>query len=154
MNDILELSKIESRRAPLLFSPVELGPFIAKTVELLAKEAERKNIRIETEVGDELYVEADEDRLRQIVVNVLSNAINYTPEGRPRSSDPASNRWAHPETGRSRRKHDYDAIRIRIDPTTASASRRRICRASSSGSTGWTRRAPAVRAAPGSACPS
>ena len=81
VNDILELSKIESRRAPLHFSPVELGPFIAKTVELLAKEAERKQIRIETEVGDALYVEADEDRLRQIVVNVLSNAINYTPEG-------------------------------------------------------------------------
>jgi two-component system phosphate regulon sensor histidine kinase PhoR len=81
VNDILELSKIESRRAPLQFSPVELGPFIAKTVELLAKEAERKNIRIETEVESELYVEADEDRLRQIVVNVLSNAINYTPEG-------------------------------------------------------------------------
>ena len=81
VNDILELSKIESRRAPLVFSPVELAPFVAETVELLAKEAERKNIRIETDVGNELYIEADEDRLRQIVVNVLSNAISYTPEG-------------------------------------------------------------------------
>ena len=81
VSDILELSKIESRRAPLQFSPVELGPFVAKTVGLLAKEAERKNIRVETVVGEALYVEADEDRLRQIVVNVLSNAINYTPEG-------------------------------------------------------------------------
>jgi two-component system phosphate regulon sensor histidine kinase PhoR len=81
VSDLLELSKIESRSAPLNFSPVELGPFIAKTVGLLAKEAERKNIRIETEVGEALYLEADEDRLRQIIVNVLSNAINYTPEG-------------------------------------------------------------------------
>ena len=81
VSDLLELSKIESRRAPLQFSPVELGPFVANAVGLLAKEAERKNIRIEAEVGEELYIEADEDRLRQIVVNVLSNAINYTPEG-------------------------------------------------------------------------
>jgi|GEM_PF-97209 len=81
VNDILELSKIESGSAPLHFSPVELEPFIAKTVGLLAKEAERKRIRIETEVARGLYVEADEDRLRQIVMNVLSNAINYTPEG-------------------------------------------------------------------------
>lgn len=111
VNDILELSKIESRRAPLLFSPVELGPFIGKTVELLAKEAERKNIRIETEVGDELYVEADEDRLRQIVVNVLSNAINYTPEGgrvRIQVEPVASG------DGQIAEEDDYDAIRIRI----------------------------------------
>lgn len=81
VNDILELSQVESRRVPLQFSPVELEPFIRKTVELLAKEAARKNIRIDMSVGGGVYVEADEDRLRQIVMNVVSNAINYTPEG-------------------------------------------------------------------------
>jgi len=139
VSDLLELSKIESGRVPLQFSPVELGPFIAKTVGLLAKEAERKNIRIETEVDEALYVEADEDRLSQIVVNVLSNAIHYTPEGglvrirvepvaprgdvddrdkradrigAARTGPDAGPRGPFPEGADERA--EYDAIRIRI----------------------------------------
>ena len=46
IGDILELSKIESRRVPLQFSPIELSTFISKTIELMGSEAVRKNIRI------------------------------------------------------------------------------------------------------------
>ena len=81
IGDILELSKVESRRVPLQFSPVELSSFTEKTVELLATEASRKGILLDVSVEPGLYVEADEDRLRQIVMNLLSNGINYTPEG-------------------------------------------------------------------------
>ncbi|MHA7964804.1 two-component system histidine kinase PnpS [Paenibacillus sp. CAU 1782] len=81
IGDILELSKIESRRAPLMFSPVELEGFIAKTVTLMEAEAARKRILLKVNVESGLYVEADEDRLRQIMMNLLSNGINYTPEG-------------------------------------------------------------------------
>lgn len=81
IGDILELSKIESRRVPLLFSPVELSSFIGKTVELMSAEAVRKQIRVSTVVEEGLYVEADEDRLRQIIVNLLANGIAYTAEG-------------------------------------------------------------------------
>lgn len=81
IGDILELSKIESRRVPLLFSPVELDSFVTKTVTLLESEAKRKNIQLHIDMENGLYVEADEDRLRQIMVNMLSNGINYTPEG-------------------------------------------------------------------------
>ncbi|RIX52494.1 HAMP domain-containing protein [Paenibacillus nanensis] len=79
--DILELSKIESRRVPLMFSPVEMESFVDKTVTLLEAEAKRKNIQLNSQIESGLYVEADEDRLRQIFVNLLSNGINYTPEG-------------------------------------------------------------------------
>lgn len=79
--DILELSKIESRRVPLMFSPVEMESFVDKTVTLLEAEAKRKNIQLSSQIESGLYVEADEDRLRQIFVNLLSNGINYTPEG-------------------------------------------------------------------------
>ncbi|MEK3883115.1 two-component system histidine kinase PnpS [Paenibacillus sp. PL2-23] len=81
IGDILELSKIESRRVPLLFSPVELESFVAKTFALLEPEAARKSITLHHKVESGLYVEADEDRLRQIVMNLLANGINYTPEG-------------------------------------------------------------------------
>lgn len=81
IGDILELSKIESRRAPLMFSPVELEGFLAKTVTLMETEAARKGISLKMDMTPGLYVEADEDRLRQIIMNLLSNGINYTPEG-------------------------------------------------------------------------
>lgn len=81
IGDILELSKIESRRVPLIFSPIELDAFVAKTVTLMEAEAARKNITLTMEIEPGLYIEADEDRLRQIMMNLLSNGINYTPEG-------------------------------------------------------------------------
>lgn len=81
IGDILELSKIESRRAPLMLSPVDIHEFMENTIAILEVSAMRKNIHIHMDSPMELYMEADEDRLRQILVNLLSNAISYTPEG-------------------------------------------------------------------------
>ncbi|MGM0882517.1 MAG: two-component system histidine kinase PnpS [Bacillota bacterium] len=81
IGDILELSKIESRRVPLVFSPVEVDSFVSKSVKLMESEAARKNIELSMNIEPGLYVEADEDRLRQIIMNLLSNGINYTPDG-------------------------------------------------------------------------
>jgi two-component system phosphate regulon sensor histidine kinase PhoR len=47
----------------------------------LSKVAEKKEIRLEMNVPEELYIEADEDKMKQIFINLLSNGINYTPEG-------------------------------------------------------------------------
>lgn len=80
IGDILELSKIESRRTALMLTPVELTEFLKHTVQILEVSAQKKNIDIRFEMEEELYIEGDEDRLRQIFVNLLSNAINYTPE--------------------------------------------------------------------------
>jgi two-component system phosphate regulon sensor histidine kinase PhoR len=79
--DILELSKIESRRIPLNFAPVDLHDFVGRTLEMMRAEAERKRIFLGMHVPEGLFVEADEDRLRQILLNLLSNGINYTPNG-------------------------------------------------------------------------
>jgi two-component system phosphate regulon sensor histidine kinase PhoR len=81
IGDILELSKIESRRVPLVFSPVEVDTFVDKSIKLMESEASRKSIELSMSIEPGLYVEADEDRLRQIIMNLLSNGINYTPEG-------------------------------------------------------------------------
>lgn len=81
IGDILELSKIESRRVPLVFSPVEVDTFTHKSVKLMESEAARKSIELSMSIEPGLYVEADEDRLRQIIMNLISNGINYTPEG-------------------------------------------------------------------------
>ncbi|MGN7411951.1 two-component system histidine kinase PnpS [Paenibacillus sp. SAF-068] len=81
IGDILELSKIESKRAPLQCSPVHLHSFFEMVLGTLSKVAEKKQIRLEMHVPEELYIEADEDKMKQIFINLLSNGINYTPDG-------------------------------------------------------------------------
>ncbi|WP_017813752.1 MULTISPECIES: two-component system histidine kinase PnpS [Paenibacillus] len=81
IGDILELSKIESKRSPLNFSPIHLQPFFDTIREMLNSSAAKKNITMTMNVPEELFMEADEDRLRQIAVNLISNAINYTQDG-------------------------------------------------------------------------
>jgi len=81
IGDILELSKIESRRSPLQFSPVDMPAFLTRLSELLSPEAAKKGIELDVVCEAELFLEADEDRLGQIVMNLMQNGINYTPEG-------------------------------------------------------------------------
>lgn len=79
--DILDLSKIESKRIPLFFSPIHLETFIVNTVNMMRQHADSKKITVKIDIPEDIYLEADEDRLRQIVINLLSNGINYTPNG-------------------------------------------------------------------------
>ncbi|MCZ8518332.1 MULTISPECIES: two-component system histidine kinase PnpS [Paenibacillus] len=81
IGDILELSKIESKRIPLQFSPVHLKTFVEDCVHVMNTEAKKKGIELELQADSDFYMEADEDRLRQILINLLSNGISYTPEG-------------------------------------------------------------------------
>ncbi|GGI44399.1 PAS domain-containing sensor histidine kinase [Paenibacillus marchantiophytorum] len=81
IGDILELSKIESKRIPMNFSPIYLPEFLDRSCSVLRKEAEKKHIELTLQVDDDMYIEADEDRLRQIVINLLSNGISYTQDG-------------------------------------------------------------------------
>ncbi|CAM4516751.1 two-component system histidine kinase PnpS [Paenibacillus typhae] len=81
IGDILELSKIESKRVQLDCSPVYLSEFFDSVLETLSKVAEKKKISLNAVVPDELFMEGDEDKLRQIFMNLLSNAINYTHDG-------------------------------------------------------------------------
>ncbi|KAA8999734.1 HAMP domain-containing protein [Paenibacillus spiritus] len=81
IGDILELSKIESKRSPLECSPVHLATFFGSVFDTMSKVAEKKNIRLNSQIPDELFMEADEDKLRQIFLNLLSNAVSYTGEG-------------------------------------------------------------------------
>lgn len=81
IGDILELSKIESKRVQLDCSPVHLIEFFDSVLGTISKVAEKKNITLSANVPEELFIEGDEDKLRQIFMNLLSNAINYTQEG-------------------------------------------------------------------------
>ncbi|MFC5704333.1 two-component system histidine kinase PnpS [Cohnella faecalis] len=81
IGDILELSKIESRRSPLQFSPIDMDSFLERMKELLAAEAAKKNISLDISSEAGLFIEADEDRLGQMLMNLIQNGINYTTDG-------------------------------------------------------------------------
>ncbi|MBI2267037.1 MAG: diguanylate cyclase [Armatimonadetes bacterium] len=82
INDLLDLSMINTRQAAMRMDDVELSEIIQDTLLLMKTGAEKKNITLSTEIKPPLpYVKADEDRIRQVLMNLTDNAIKYTPEG-------------------------------------------------------------------------
>jgi two-component system phosphate regulon sensor histidine kinase PhoR len=83
INDILTLSSLESKDALIELNPIDVSGTIAKACILLQERAVQKNIAIVNEsiCGALPRVMADQGRLEQVVVNLLENAIKYTPDG-------------------------------------------------------------------------
>jgi two-component system phosphate regulon sensor histidine kinase PhoR len=77
VNDLLELSKIESRQVETKLADVNLGQVAALAIETLRHQAENKGVEL-TKAGD-VSIKTDPDAIRQILLNLLSNAITYTP---------------------------------------------------------------------------
>jgi two-component system phosphate regulon sensor histidine kinase PhoR len=82
VQESLELSRIESGRVPLRLSPTAVSEVILPVVERLSAQAERAGVAVHyslpEDVGDVL---ADEERVRQVMSNLLHNAIKFTPSG-------------------------------------------------------------------------
>ena len=68
---------------PRLFQPraVEVVPVLTKVLDFLHGEAERRGIRVEREFGDAPAIAGDDERLRQVVMNLALNALEATPDG-------------------------------------------------------------------------
>jgi signal transduction histidine kinase len=82
INDILDLSKIEAGRMDLQLTPVVLGDVAQNSVALLRERATRQNITLTLDVDPSAGVlDADERMLKQILFNLISNALKFTPEG-------------------------------------------------------------------------
>ncbi|MGB1251468.1 MAG: sensor histidine kinase [Candidatus Promineifilaceae bacterium] len=80
VNDLHLLARAEARQLPLHFEAVDLYHISAETVENFATLAEEKNIAL-TLQGEAQLVQADTGRLRQIITNLVGNAIRHTPHG-------------------------------------------------------------------------
>jgi signal transduction histidine kinase/ActR/RegA family two-component response regulator len=83
INDILDFSKIEAGRLDIEINDFEVRPLVQGTIDLVAESAAAKGLTIECQVDEAVpHVAAgDAGRIRQILVNFLSNAIKYTPAG-------------------------------------------------------------------------
>jgi PAS domain S-box-containing protein len=82
INDLLDISRIESGRVRFEPAPVRLGEIVAGVVEAMAARAQQKGLTLSYEVDAGLpEVMGDHDRLYQVLTNLVGNAINYTMEG-------------------------------------------------------------------------
>ena len=82
INDILDLSKIEAGRMELELSDFDLGSTIENTLVLVRERAQRRGITLARTIDDRLgIIRADERKVKQVLLNLLSNALKFTPEG-------------------------------------------------------------------------
>ena len=82
VTELLELSRIESGRVPFNFAPTQPIDIVNPAVERLRLQAERIGLTLTVDVLDSLpAVRADAIRIQQVVVNLLHNAIKFTPPG-------------------------------------------------------------------------
>lgn len=81
LNTLMDVSEAETGAIKLNPEKIDVIPIIDEVVDLYIYVAEEKDISIQIECPNELYVTADVNRLRQVLANLLDNAIKYTPEG-------------------------------------------------------------------------
>jgi len=81
INEVLDLSRIESGRIELNLDVIAVGPLIQSCVKQIKPLAEQRGIAIRFESIDNCSVVADSTRLKQVLLNLLSNAVKYNRDG-------------------------------------------------------------------------
>lgn len=82
INDLLDLSKMEAGRLELAMTPVIVDALCREGLSFVQESARKKSIGLHYEIRQpDLLIQADARRLKQMLVNLLDNAIKFTPEG-------------------------------------------------------------------------
>ncbi len=82
INNILDLSKVEAGRLELIEDPTDVRDVLSACLNIVKATAGADEVAFEVETDDDLpYLLADERMLRQILLNILSNALKFTPAG-------------------------------------------------------------------------
>ncbi|MES2777362.1 MAG: two-component regulator propeller domain-containing protein [Bacteroidota bacterium] len=83
VNQLLDLRKVQSNKAVLNISPVELVAFVTKVRDHFSEAANAKNIELKVVAAQkDINAWVDPDKLEVVIYNLLSNAIKFTPEGK------------------------------------------------------------------------
>ncbi len=83
INDILDLAKLEAGRVKIEKKPFEPRHLVERVIGLLGHQAEEKDLELTFDVTDDMpqFIQGDELRLRQVLINLASNAIKFTSSG-------------------------------------------------------------------------
>ena len=82
VNELLDLSKIEGRRVVHRWQPVQICENINRVVTMFLPQAHEKSIELVTDIPSQLpLIHGDSDMLTQVLINIVDNAIKYTPAG-------------------------------------------------------------------------
>jgi two-component system phosphate regulon sensor histidine kinase PhoR len=80
--ELTELSRIETGRIKLELEPVNINSLIEEVAARLSPQAERQQVSLSTELSSDLpLVQADKERIQQVILNIVHNAIKFTPSG-------------------------------------------------------------------------
>ena len=82
VDDLQELSRVEAKAYSLDIRPVAVSILVQTTVKRLSPQASAKQIALRSDLSVDLPpIQAGEDRMNQVLLNLVANAIQYTPEG-------------------------------------------------------------------------
>jgi PAS domain S-box-containing protein len=81
INDILDLRKIEAGKFELNLVDLSSKELVESAANAMQGFAEEKKVSLSIDVADDYQIEGDEDRLTQVLSNLISNALKYAPEG-------------------------------------------------------------------------
>ncbi|MDH4083569.1 MAG: ATP-binding protein, partial [Nitrospira sp.] len=132
INDILDISKIESEQVTLESVPFDLHDLVDKTAEIMAVRARAKKLELVALVHPDVpvFVTGDPARLRQVLVNLVSNAIKFTERGEvvirvePAESESGSFRCSVTDTGIGIAQEQLQTIFDRFTQLDSSSTRK------------------------------
>ncbi|MCM2291923.1 ATP-binding protein [Allorhizobium sp. BGMRC 0089] len=81
INDILDMSKIEAGHMVLKLEQIDFASLIDETLRLTSVSAKEKNITVDQKIATDLSLKADRRAIKQILLNILANAVKFTDHG-------------------------------------------------------------------------
>ncbi|WP_342642851.1 PAS domain-containing sensor histidine kinase [Rhodoligotrophos ferricapiens] len=81
ISDILDMSKIEAGRMPLEIKPCDVGVILEDSLRIISARAAEENVSIIRAFPERLPVTGDKRALKQVMINLLANAVKFTPAG-------------------------------------------------------------------------
>lgn len=83
VNSVLDMSKIEEGKLPLELAPTDVRQMFEQVQGVMSVQADEKSIELTAQIDESVpqYLQLDESKVKQIVLNLLGNAIKFTPQG-------------------------------------------------------------------------
>lgn len=116
INDILDVAKIEAGQVSLQYTPVEIPSLCQSSLAFIKQQAMKKRIRLILKLADNLpNVSLDERRIRQVLINLLNNAVKFTADGGTVTLD--ISRVLHTDTRNTIKDGATNGLRISVADT-------------------------------------